>query len=363
MAFLELRGVQKQFGQTVAVTALDLAIERGEFVSFLGPSGCGKTTTLRMIAGFESPTAGAIVLDGADITGRPANRRNMGVVFQSYALFPNMTVAQNIAFGLRLRKCARTESARRVEELLTLIDLPGLGQRYPHQLSGGQQQRVALARALAIEPQVLLLDEPLSALDAKIRVTIRNEIRAIQRKLGITTIYVTHDQEEALAISDRIVVMNRGRIEQIGPPPQIYNFPRTPFVAQFVGTVNLLRGIVRDPVSGTVSIGAQPLTSIGAVRECRAGDEVLLALRPEAITVAAPDGMTNRLRGTVEDVTFLGTLVRVRANVGGDTLTFDLLNHPELVLPQAGQEVSLAFAGASCQLLEGVGELREVQLV
>ncbi len=362
MAFLELRGVQKQFGQTVAVTALDLAIERGEFVSFLGPSGCGKTTTLRMIAGFESPTAGAIVLDGADITGRPANRRNMGVVFQSYALFPNMTVAQNIAFGLRLRKRARAESARRVEELLTLIDLPGLGQRYPHQLSGGQQQRVALARALAIEPQVLLLDEPLSALDAKIRVTIRNEIRAIQRKLGITTIYVTHDQEEALAISDRIVVMNRGRIEQIGPPPQIYNFPRTPFVAQFVGTVNLLRGIVRDPVSGTVSIGAQPLTSVGAVRECRAGDEVLLALRPEAITVAAPDGMTNRLRGTVEDVTFLGTLVRVRANVGGDTLTFDLLNHPELVLPQAGQEVSLAFAGASCQLLEGVGELREAQL-
>jgi putative spermidine/putrescine transport system ATP-binding protein len=363
MAFLELRGLQKRFGQTVAVAALDLAIERGEFVSFLGPSGCGKTTTLRMIAGFESPSAGAIVLDGADLTGLPANRRNMGVVFQSYALFPNMTVAQNIAFGLRLRKRPRAEIARRVEELLALIDLPDLGTRYPHQLSGGQQQRVALARALAIEPRVLLLDEPLSALDAKIRVTIRDEIRAIQRKLGITTIYVTHDQEEALAVSDRIVVMNRGRIEQTGPPPQIYNFPRTPFVARFVGTVNLLRGIVRDPLTGTVTIGDQPLTDVGAVRGCRTGDEVLLALRPEAITVAIPDDATNRLHGNVAEVTFLGTLVRVRASVGGDTLTFDLLNHPALALPQAGQEVTLAFAGASCQLLEGVGELRETHPV
>ncbi|MEX1102605.1 MAG: ABC transporter ATP-binding protein, partial [Dehalococcoidia bacterium] len=246
MTFLELTNVQKHFGDVVAVEDFNLSVERGEFVSFLGPSGCGKTTTLRMIAGFEQPTGGTIVVDGTDITHRPPNRRNVGMVFQSYALFPNMTVADNIGFGLKVRGRARSEIAQHVGELLELIHLADRGGRYPYQLSGGQQQRVALARALAIQPQVLLLDEPLSALDAKIRISLRKEIRSIQRQLGITTVYVTHDQEEALSLSDRVVVMSEGRIEQIGSPADIYNFPATPFVASFVGTLNLIAAQVVD---------------------------------------------------------------------------------------------------------------------
>ncbi len=237
MAFLTLTQVQKRFpgGGAAAVQDFSLDVERGEFVSFLGPSGCGKTTTLRMIAGFERPTAGTITVDGKDITNRPPNQRNVGMVFQSYALFPNMTVADNIGFGLKVRRRPKKDIEKRVTELLELIHLEDRGNRYPWQLSGGQQQRIALARALAIEPQVLLLDEPLSALDAKIRIVLRKEIRAIQRQLGITTVYVTHDQEEALSLSDRVVVMSDGRIEQIGTPSQIYNFPSTAFVASFVG--------------------------------------------------------------------------------------------------------------------------------
>src|SRR6266545_1876001 len=259
MAFLELTNVQKQFAGTSAVIDFNLAMERGEFVSFLGPSGCGKTTTLRMIAGFEAPTAGRITVEGADITNLPPNRRNVGMVFQSYALFPNMTVAGNIGFGLKVRKRPRAEIDRRVDELLSLIHLEGRGDRYPYQLSGGQQQRVALARALAIEPQVLLLDEPLSALDAKIRIVLRKEIRAIQRQLGITTVYVTHDQEEALSLSDRVVVMSEGRIEQIGTPFEIYNFPATTFVASFVGTLNLVAAGVVDAATGRLSLEGQEI--------------------------------------------------------------------------------------------------------
>ncbi len=242
MAFLELTNVRKVFpnAQAAAVENFDLAVERGEFVSFLGPSGCGKTTTLRMVAGFEVPTSGSIVMDGHDITGIRPNQRNIGMVFQSYALFPNMTVADNIGFGLSVARTPKADIQQRVKEMLALIKLEQLGGRYPYQLSGGQQQRVALARALAIRPQLLLLDEPLSALDAKIRVSLRNEIRAIQRQLGITTIYVTHDQEEALSLSDRVVVMNQGVIDQVGTPFEIYNFPKTAFVASFVGTLNVL---------------------------------------------------------------------------------------------------------------------------
>ncbi|HEY5629079.1 MAG TPA: ABC transporter ATP-binding protein, partial [Candidatus Limnocylindrales bacterium] len=257
MSFLELAGVRKAFGLTVAVEDFNLVAEKGEFVSFLGPSGCGKTTTLRMIAGFERPTAGRIAVDGVDITWRPPNQRNVGMVFQSYALFPNMTVADNVGFGLRVRKRSKDQIRKRVDELLNLINLPDKGDRYPWQLSGGQQQRVALARALAFEPEVLLLDEPLSALDAKIRVSLRQEIRAIQRDLGVTTIYVTHDQEEALSMSDRIVVMNEGRIEQIGSPFEIYNYPRTRFVASFVGTLNILKGTILDPAVGRIVIDGQ----------------------------------------------------------------------------------------------------------
>ena len=247
MSFLTLTGVQKQFpGGVTAVEDFNLEAVRGEFVSFLGPSGCGKTTTLRMIAGFEKPTAGTITVDGKDITYKAPNQRNVGMVFQSYALFPNMSVAGNIGFGLKVRKRPKAEIDRRVGELIGLMHLEGRADRYPWQLSGGQQQRVALARALAIEPQVLLLDEPLSALDAKIRIVLRKEIRAIQRQLGITTVYVTHDQEEALSLSDRVVVMSDGRIEQIGTPSEIYNFPTTAFVASFVGTLNLVSAGVID---------------------------------------------------------------------------------------------------------------------
>jgi putative spermidine/putrescine transport system ATP-binding protein len=229
MTFLALTNVRKVFpnATTPAVEDFNLSVQRGEFVSFLGPSGCGKTTTLRMVAGFEFPTSGSITIDGKEITGVRPNQRNIGMVFQSYALFPNMTVADNIGFGMSVARAPKPEIKQRVTEMLALIKLEQLGGRYPYQLSGGQQQRVALARALALRPQLLLLDEPLSALDAKIRVSLRNEIRTIQRQLGITTIYVTHDQEEALSLSDRVVVMNQGVIEQVGPPFEIYNFPKT----------------------------------------------------------------------------------------------------------------------------------------
>src|SRR6185295_5492660 len=256
MAFLTLTQVQKQFpgGGAAAVQDFNLDVARGEFVSFLGPSGCGKTTTLRMIAGFEKPTAGTITVDGKDITYKPPNQRNVGMVFQSYALFPNMTVADNIGFGLKVRKRPKAAIAKKVAELIDLMSLGGRADRYPWQMSGGQQQRVALARALAIEPEVLLLDEPLSALDAKIRIVLRKEIRAIQRQLGITTVYVTHDQEEALSLSDRVVVMSDGRIEQIGTPFEIYNFPATAFVASFVGTLNAIEAKIVDAASGRLSL-------------------------------------------------------------------------------------------------------------
>src|SRR5579862_7005815 len=261
MAFLEIQSVRKSYGAQHVVQNFDLAIKRGEFVSFLGPSGCGKTTTLRMVAGFETPSAGQIRIDDKDVTNLRPNQRNVGMVFQSYALFPNMTVADNVGFGLKVAKKPTAEIGPRVEEMLRLIKLPALGARYPSQLSGGQQQRVALARALAVKPQVLLLDEPLSALDAKIRISLRQDIRALQRELGITSIFVTHDQEEALSISDRIVVMNDGRVEQVGSPLEIYNFPRTRFVASFVGTLNILTGRVIDPATGRVVVNGQDLVT------------------------------------------------------------------------------------------------------
>ncbi len=252
MAFLEINNVSKIFGNAVAVNDFDLQVDKGELVSFLGPSGCGKTTTLRMVAGFEIPTSGRIVVNGEDITDKAPNQRDVGMVFQAYTLFPNMTVADNIGFGLKIARKPADERKKRVAEMLDIIHMPNFGDRYPYQLSGGQQQRVALARALALSPQVLLLDEPLSALDAKIRVALRAEIRSIQRQLGITAIYVTHDQEEALSLSDRVVVMNGGRMDQVGTPFEIYNFPKTEFVAQFVGVLNSTRAEIVDPASNRV---------------------------------------------------------------------------------------------------------------
>ena len=265
--FLELSHVKKRFGAFAAVEDFVLSADRGEFVSFLGPSGCGKTTTLRMIAGFEYPDSGSIKVDGKEITDLPPNKRNVGMVFQAYALFPNMTVANNVGFGMRVKRQPKDAIRKRVGELLQLINMPEKADRYPYQLSGGQQQRVALARALAIEPTVLLLDEPLSALDAKIRVSLRTEIRSIQRQLGITTVYVTHDQEEALSLSDRVVVMSQGRIEQIGTPFEIYNFPATAFVASFVGTLNALQADVVDAAAGIVSVGGQQEIGRASCRE------------------------------------------------------------------------------------------------
>jgi putative spermidine/putrescine transport system ATP-binding protein len=354
MSFLVLKGIQKRFpGGTVAVEDFNLAAEKGEFVSFLGPSGCGKTTTLRMIAGFETPTTGTIMVGGNDITYRPANRRNVGMVFQSYALFPNMSVADNIGFGLRVRKRPKDQIRKRVGELLELINLPDKGGRYPYQLSGGQQQRVALARALAIEPEVLLLDEPLSALDAKIRVALRREIRAIQRQLGITTVYVTHDQEEAMSLSDRVVVMSEGRVEQIGPPPEIYNFPATPFVASFVGTLNLLPAVAGGGTS--VSVGDRVITASKPVQTA-SGSRVTVALRPEAIELGEAGG-PNRLSGTVEDVSFLGSIVRTRLHLGDHaTLSFDQFNDPALALPAVGESATVSFPVEATLVLEGTAD-------
>jgi len=347
MAFLELAGIQKMFGDVAAVLDFNLATEKGEFVSFLGPSGCGKTTTLRMIAGLEKPTAGTILVDGTDITYTSPNQRNIGMVFQSYALFPNMTVAGNIGFGLKVRKRQKADIDRRVGELLELIHLEGRGDRYPWQLSGGQQQRIALARALAIEPQVLLLDEPLSALDAKIRIVLRKEIRSIQRQLGITTVYVTHDQEEALSLSDRVVVMSEGRIEQIGTPSEIYNFPSTAFVASFVGTLNLVNAGVIDAAAGRLSIDGQEVRTSKAVSDAGSDDRVTLAVRPEGISLGDGEAGSNRLRGSVEDINFLGSIVRIRIRLGDGVdgqpptvVALDSFNEPHLALPAVGESVT-----------------------
>jgi putative spermidine/putrescine transport system ATP-binding protein len=359
MSFLTLTGIQKAFpGGVVAVQDFNLDAVRGEFVSFLGPSGCGKTTTLRMIAGFEKPTAGTIVVDGTDITDRAPNQRNVGMVFQSYALFPNMSVADNIGFGLKVRKRPKAEISRRVGELVELMHLGGRADRFPWQLSGGQQQRVALARALAIEPQVLLLDEPLSALDAKIRIVLRKEIRAIQRQLGITTVYVTHDQEEALSLSDRVVVMSEGRIEQIGSPSEIYNFPSTSFVASFVGTLNLVNAGVIDAGSGRMSIDGQEIRTSKAITGVGSDGRVTLAVRPEGISLGEGDAGSNRLTGTVEDINFLGSIVRLRLRLSAGTageaptvVALDTFNEPHLSLPGVGFQATISFPPEACFVL------------
>src|SRR3989440_8773024 len=252
MAYLELQDLHRNFGPVKALNGIQVELGQGEFLSLLGPSGCGKTTALRLVAGFDRPDGGRIVVDGKDVTNVAPSKRDFGMVFQAYSLFPNMTATQNVEFGLKIRGRAKDDRRKRVVELLELVGLGHAADRYPHQLSGGMQQRVSLARALAIEPRVLLLDEPLSALDAKVRVQLREEIRRIQLELGITTLYVTHDQEEALSVSDRVAVMWSGRIEQIGTPSEMYAAPATPFVAQFIGTMNRLEAVVLDGESGEI---------------------------------------------------------------------------------------------------------------
>ncbi|HXP78242.1 MAG TPA: ABC transporter ATP-binding protein [Stellaceae bacterium] len=353
MAFLEIEKVRKVFAQSTAVEKFDLAVEHGEFVSFLGPSGCGKTTILRMVAGFETPTSGAIRINGQDVIGLRPNQRHVGMVFQSYALFPNMTVADNVAFGLKVAKRPASEIGPRVEKMLHLIKLPQLAGRYPYQLSGGQQQRVALARALAIEPQLLLLDEPLSALDAKIRVSLREEIRNVQRELGITTIYVTHDQEEALSMSDRIVVMSEGRVEQVGTPFEVYNYPRTRFVASFVGTLNILKGRVTDSANGTLAVDDQEIVTARGIPNARAGELRSVALRPEAVSLSDAGAEGNRMRGTIEEVSFLGSVVRIRVRFREHAISLDTFNSPGKSPPRRGEPVTVSFARDDLRVLEG----------
>jgi len=326
MAYLELQGLYRAFGPVVALQGIDLALERGEFVSLLGPSGCGKTTALRLVAGFDRPDAGRIVVDGRDLTRVPPNKRDMGMVFQAYSLFPNMTAAQNVEYGLRIRGKSKSDRRARAQELLELVGLGHAGKRYAHQLSGGMQQRVALARALAIEPRVLLLDEPLSALDAKVRVQLREEIRRIQLELGITTIYVTHDQEEALAISDRVAVLHDGRIDQVGTPVEMYGAPATPFVAEFIGTMNRLASTVVG--DGVVEYAGQRLR-VDAAQGLPNGERVLVLVRPETVSIAAatdgerPEGA---FAGEVVSQIFLGSVTRLRmaGSSGEGELTADL---------------------------------------
>jgi putative spermidine/putrescine transport system ATP-binding protein len=353
MAFLEIDKARKVYGPNTVVHSFDLSVQRGEFVSFLGPSGCGKTTTLRMVAGFEVPTSGTIRINDQDVTGLRPNQRKVGMMFQAYALFPNMTVAENVGFGLKVAKRPAAEIKSRVEEMLNLIKLPQMAGRYPYQLSGGQQQRVALARALANKPQVLLLDEPLSALDAKIRISLREEIRAVQRELGITTIYVTHDQEEALSMSDRVVVMSEGRMEQVGTPFEIYNFPRTRFVASFVGTLNILRGRVLDPRSGRISLDDQEVVTSRGISDAQAGEFRSVALRPEAVAIGRNGAGGNQLQGTIEEVSFLGAVVRIRMRLRESAIHFDTFNNPSVPPPERGQPVTVGFSREDILVLEG----------
>ncbi|WP_434737268.1 ABC transporter ATP-binding protein [Haloarcula montana] len=320
---VELDSVTKRYGETTAVSGLSLSVREGEFFTLVGPSGCGKTTTLRLLAGFERPTDGVVRFDGTSVTGVPPEERNVGVVFQSYALFPHMSVGENVAYGLNFAEPpGGVSDDERVRQLLELVDLPGMADRNPDTLSGGQQQRVAIARALAPGPEVLLLDEPMSALDAKLRERLRVQVREIQQELGITTVYVTHDQEEALAISDRVAVMRDGTPEQVGPPREIYRRPTTPFVADFIGDNNVFEGTVTDIRETTdgrvadVSVGEETLT-VGMEAAATRGDEITFCVRPERLAVG--DG-PNTLSTTVTSAEFLGETTRVHLDWGGRPL-------------------------------------------
>jgi ABC-type Fe3+/spermidine/putrescine transport system ATPase subunit len=357
---IHVAGVVKRFGPVTAVDRVDLEVADGELFTLLGPSGCGKTTLLRLLAGFHQPEAGAIHFGDRRVDGLPPWARNIGMVFQNYALWPHMTVAENVAYGLRLRRLPRLDIAARVADGLAKVNLGGLEGRYPGQLSGGQQQRVALARALVLNPDILLLDEPLSNLDAKIRVQVRAEIRKLQQELGITAIYVTHDQEEALSLSDRVAVMREGRIVQLGVPRELYERPRTRFVADFVGTNNLVPGVIRARAVGGKAEDIEVETRLGRLRAIAPGaadlaDRCVLAIRPENVAISsdpaaaaaeagsgAGDGL-NRVDGRVTLRSYLGNTLRYDVAVAGGALKADVRDpwHHEPLAE--GARVALCF--------------------
>lgn len=354
VAAIELTRVVKEFqarGETVrAVKGIDLAIMQGEFFSLLGPSGCGKTTTMRMIAGFEDQTSGAVRLHGTNVTGVPPNRRDVNMVFQSYALFPHMTVADNVAFGLRRKRVPAAEISGRVTDMLDLVELSGRGERRPKELSGGQQQRVALARALVNRPRALLLDEPLGALDLKLRQAMQIELKRIQREVGITFVYVTHDQGEALTMSDRIAVMNEGAIEQLDTPRVIYERPASRFVAGFIGTSNLLSGPVAERRDGALVLrpSAEERIIVPAAGDAPAvGTELELTVRPEKISICPhpPDGEVCLLRGTVTEVVYLGTSTNytVGVSTGAEVMVFEQNGSSPLSSAERGDAVWLSW--------------------
>jgi len=347
-AVVELQRCTRDYGGVRAVDSMDLAIFEGEFLSLLGPSGCGKTTTLSLIAGFVEPTAGRILIDGEDVTGRPAHLRGLGVVFQSYALFPHLSVFENVAFGLRERRAPAAEIARRVGEALELMRLDRLGRQRPSELSGGMQQRVALARALVYRPRVLLLDEPLAALDKKLREEMRDELRAIQRSVGITTVFVTHDQAEALGLSDRIAVMSGGRIEQIGAPREIYERPSSRFVADFIGASTVLRG---HAVAGDMVALSRDLTIRVIVGEAlRVGEEVELAIRPERVRLAAgPAEGTAEAR--IEGLVYQGSMTELTTRLGDGQRVLVFVTEPAPIPLAPGQIVHLRLPADAFMVL------------
>lgn len=341
MVRVSVKEVWMRFGDVVALKGVSLDVDEGEFVTLLGPSGCGKTTLLRIIAGLYRPTSGRVFFDEDDVTGKPSWERNVGLVFQDYALWPHMTVFDNIAYGLKRRGLSRSEIKERVRNIASLLGLTELLERYPHQLSGGQQQRVALARALVINPSVLLLDEPLSNLDAKIRVNVRAEIKRLQKKLKITTIYVTHDQEEALVISDRIAVMRMGEIEQVGTPFDVYFKPRSTYVADFVGQVNMMQAEVRSRGEGRVLLETRIGPLIAYSDDAPPpGSRVHVMFRPEYVEILSRESdEPNTFLGVVDVVQFLGGLVRIEARVNDTLMKVDIGRPLNLKLPQSGERI------------------------